>query len=213
MAHQSHPVPMKFLRIACLGVAVVFAAAGAATAQTPPSPAPVPGQPPPPARVRTSPHETISTTIGDRRTGPRITITYGRPFSKDPKRGEIRTIWGGLVPWDKANRLGADEATLLITQAPLKFGDVTIPAGAYTLYLVPSQSGASKLAFSSALGKWGVPVDESKDVARIDLASHAIETAIDQLTLGVEGDPSGAGGVLKIAWEKTVLSAAFTIVK
>src|SRR3954464_11858527 len=63
-----------------------------------------------------SPHETISTVIGDRRTGCRVTVTYGRPFTKDPKTGEPRKIWGGLVPWDKADRLGADEATLLITQ-------------------------------------------------------------------------------------------------
>ena len=33
-----------------------------------------------------SPHETISAIIGGRG-GPRVTITYGRPFSKDPKTG------------------------------------------------------------------------------------------------------------------------------
>ncbi|HTO03966.1 MAG TPA: DUF2911 domain-containing protein, partial [Opitutus sp.] len=81
-----------------------------------------------------SPHETTSTVIGDRRTGNRVTITYGRPYLKDPKTGEARKIWGGLVPWGKANRLGADEATLLLTQKPLVFGKTTIPAGAHTLY-------------------------------------------------------------------------------
>jgi hypothetical protein len=158
-----------------------------------------------------SPHETTSATIGGRG-GPRVTITYGRPFSKDPRSGEIRKIWGGLVPWDKAYRLGADEATLLLTQKPLTFGATTIPAGAYTLYLVPSENGPSKLAFSSNLGKWGVPVDETTDVARIDLKKTPIENDVGQLTISVAGDPATAGaGILKITWEKTEFSAAFNV--
>ena len=36
---------------------------------------------------RISPHETISTVLGDRRTGNRVTVTYGRPATKDPKAG------------------------------------------------------------------------------------------------------------------------------
>src|SRR3954468_11640480 len=94
-----------------------------------------------------SPHETTSAVID----GCRVTITYGRPFTKDPKTGEPRKIWGGLVPGDKAWRTASDEATLLVTQKPLVFGDTTIPAGAYTLYTVPSESGTSKLAISKNL--------------------------------------------------------------
>ena len=166
----------------------------------------------PPARVRISPHETVSTAIGGK-SGPRVTLTSGRPYSKDPKSGEIRKIWGGLVKWDKADRLGADEATLLLTQSPLQFGDVTIPAGAYTLYLVPSEAGVSKLAFSSNLGKWGVPVDETHDVARIALAKAELSSQLDQLTLAVIGNAAGDGGTLAIQWEHTQFSAAFTLKK
>lgn len=154
-----------------------------------------------------SPHETTSVTIGGR-TGPRVTVTYGRPYSKDPKTGEVRKIWGGLVPWDKAYRLGSDEATLLLTQAPLMFGETTIPAGAYTLYLVPSANGTTQLAFSTVLGKWGVPVDETHDLARVDLKKDSVELAVDQLTIAVESDPVG-GGILKITWENTQFSTRF----
>src|SRR6185503_2343082 len=84
-----------------------------------------------------SPHETTSAVID----GSRVTITYGRPFTKDPKSGEPRKIWGGLVPWDKAWRMGSDEATVLITQKALMIGDTEVPAGAYTLYAIPSESG------------------------------------------------------------------------
>ncbi len=179
------------------------AAASTATSTVPPTPAP---------RARVSPHETINTVIGGRG-GNRITLTYGRPYSKDPKTGEIRKIWGNLVKWDKADRLGADEATLLLTQQPLAFGDTVIPAGAYTLYLIPSETGATKLAFSSNLGKWGVPVDESKDVARIELQKDTIAQSVDQLTLAVRSIPDTSGGVLTIQWETTQFSAPFTVKK
>jgi len=159
-----------------------------------------------------SPHETTSAVIGDRRTGNRVTITYGRPFSKDPKTGEIRKIWGTLVKWDRADRLGSDEATLLLTQQPLQIGDTTIPAGAYTLYIVPSENGPSKLAFSSNLGKWGIPVDETHDVARFDLKKDTLDKQIDQLTIAVENVPAG-GGVIKIMWETTQFSLPFTVKK
>jgi hypothetical protein len=161
---------------------------------------------------RISPHETISTVIGDRRTGNMVTLTYGRPYTKNPKTGESRKIWGGLVPWDKADRLGADEATLLITRQPIQIGETTIPAGAYTLYTVPSESGPSKLAFSTNIGKWGVPVDETHDLARVDMKKGTLEKPVDQLTLAIEKDPAG-GGVLKIMWETTEFSVPFTVKK
>jgi hypothetical protein len=167
----------------------------------------------PAARTRTSPHETISTVIGDRRTGNRVTLTYGRPFTKDPKAGTPRKIWGGLVAWDKVDRLGADEATLLITQQPLVIGSTTLPAGAYTLYIVPSEAGVTKLAFSNNLGKWGIPVDESKDVARVDLIKASIEKSVDQLTIAIENDTATGGGVIKIQWENTQFSLPFTVKK
>ena len=163
-----------------------------------------------------TPHETRSWVVGpNRNQGSMITITYGRPFAVHPRKGgEPRKIWGGLVPYGKADRLGADEATLIITQHPLDFGGTTVPAGAHTLYIVPSETGASKLAFSKNIGKWGVPVDETQDVARVDLKRETISENVNQLTLEVENTPAGSmSGVLKIKWEQTQFSAPFTVKK
>ena len=63
-------------------------------------------------RGRVSPHETISAVID----GNRVTLTYGRPYTKDPRAGTPRKIWGGLVPYGQPWRMGADEATILLTQ-------------------------------------------------------------------------------------------------
>lgn len=161
------------------------------------------------AAERKSPHETVSAVVS----GDRVTIVYGRPYTKSPKTGEMRQIWGGLVPWDKPDRLGADEATLLITQKPLVFGATTIPAGAYTLYQIPHADGPLTLAFSSAIGKWGVPVDTEHDVARIELVKGTLPSPVNQLTISVEKDSATKGGVLKIEWENTVYSAPFTVAK
>lgn len=204
--------PTYILLAALTGSASLPAQPAAVPASTPAPVASTAVQPTPPPRARVSPHETIQTVIGGRG-GNRVTLTYGRPYSKDPKSGEIRKIWGNLVKWDKADRLGADEATLLLTQKPLVFGTTEIPAGAYTLYIVPSENGTSQLAFSSNLGKWGVPVDETKDVARVDLKKDTIAQSVDQLTLAIVNDQATGGGVITIQWETTQFSAPFTVKK
>jgi hypothetical protein len=154
-------------------------------------------------QARKSPHETISKVLGDNR----VTITYGRPYTKDPGTGAPRVIWGGIVPWDSPYRLGADEATTLITQKPITIGGTLVPAGAHTLYEIPSESGASKLAISTNVGEWGVPVEVTHDLARVDLKKESLDKPVDQLTLAIEKDGNG-GGVLKIMWETTQFSVA-----
>jgi len=209
---------MKKLSASVFVIAATLLGASPLAAQ--PASTPAPAAPPPAQSAaprampagRVSPHETISGYVGgNRRSGTMITITYGRPYSA---RGEARKIWGGLVPWDKADRLGADEATLLVTPLPLVIGETTIPAGAYTLYIVPSETGVSKLAFSSNIGKWGIPVDEKHDVARVDLKKSTVEKPVSQLTLAVANDPATPnGGVLTITWETTQFSLPFAVKK
>ncbi|HEY0967526.1 MAG TPA: DUF2911 domain-containing protein [Opitutaceae bacterium] len=187
---------MKFIKTVLALAALSFAASLSLNAQPAPRP---------------SPHDVTSAVIGPRGS-PRVIIFYGRPYSKDPKSGEIRKIWGGLVPFGKADRLGANEATTLLTSKPMVIGSTTIPAGAYTLYIVPSETGPSKLAFSKNIGKWGIPVDETQDVARVDLTKSTVDTRVDQLTIAVTNVPAGAnGGQIAITWENTQYTVAFTL--
>lgn len=155
-----------------------------------------------------SPHETISSVID----GNRVTITYGRPYTTKPGTTEARKIWGGLVPYGQPWRMGADEATTLITQKAIEIGGKTIPAGVYTLYMIPSETGASQLVFSTGLGGWGVPVDTKHDFAQVNLTKAALDKPVDQFTMGVSKDPDG-GGVLKLMWESTQFSVSFTVAK
>jgi hypothetical protein len=184
----------------------------AAPAKKAPPPPPLPGA----GTGGNSPHATTSAVIGpSRRDGSMITITYGRPGAVHPRKGgEARKIWGGLVPYGKADRLGADEATSIILQHAIETGGTTIPAGVYTLYIIPQEGEGSKLAFSKSIGKWGVPVDESNDQARVDLKKEALAQAVDPLTITIEGaPPQSMNGVIKIKWERTQFSLPFTVKK
>jgi len=183
-------------------------------------PAPKKAPPPPPlpgaGTGGATPHATTSGVIGpNRREGSMITITYGRPYAVHPRKGgEARKIWGGLVPWGKADRLGADEATSIILQHAIETGGTTIPAGVYTLYLIPQEGEGSKLAFSRSIGKWGVPVDEANDQARVPLKKTALDRNVDQLTISVQNTPAQSlNGVIRIQWEKTEFALPFTVKK
>jgi hypothetical protein len=154
-----------------------------------------------------SPHDTTSAVVN----GDRVTLVYGRPYTKDPHTGEMRKIWGGLVPYGKVWRTGADEATLLITQKPIIIAGTTIPAGAYSLFTLPEEDGSAKLIINKQIGQWGIgpgSYDEKQDLARVDLKKETLEKPVDQFTMAVTRN-----GELKMMWENTQYSAPFTVGK
>jgi hypothetical protein len=79
-----------------------------------------------------SPQDTVRAKVGT----ADVMITYSRPS----KRG--RVIWGGLVPWNAVWRFGADFATHISTTADLTIGTTLVPAGRYTLWMLPSEQGS-----------------------------------------------------------------------
>lgn len=159
-------------------------------------------------RQRVSPHETVTATVD----GNEISVVYGRPYLKDPKSGEKRKIWGGIVPFGKVWRLGADEATQLTTKQPLDFEGTAVPAGTYSLFLMPAEDGSAKLIVNKQTGQWGTKHDEKQDLARIDLKKEAATKAADQFTIAVEkGD--GSGGVLRMMWDEIQYWVPFTVKK
>jgi hypothetical protein len=153
-------------------------------------------------KQRVSPHETVNAIVE----GAKITIVYGRPYSKDPKSGEKRKIWGTLVPYDKVWRMGADEATILTTDKDITIGGTAIAAGSYSLYLWPTEAGA-KLIVNKQTGQWGTKYDEKQDLVRIDLKKEAGAKPADQFTIAVDGS------TLRLTWEDVQYSAAIAAKK
>ena len=143
---------------------------------------------------RASPHETANGTVD----GVTISIEYGRPYVKG------RHILGGLNPWGKVWRLGADESTTMTTSAPLQIGSLSVPAGKHSLYMWVDDN-QPKLIVNNQTGQWGTEYDEKQDLGRVDLVKKMVPK-VEQLTLAIAPNPSG-GGVLRITWDDREYSA------
>ncbi|MBZ5627303.1 MAG: DUF2911 domain-containing protein [Acidobacteriia bacterium] len=135
--------------------------------------------------------------------GKTITIDYSRPKINDPQTGKPRVIYGGLVPYGEVWRAGANEATSFVTQANLLIGGTPVPAGSYTLFILPQQSGPWKLIVSKKTGEWGIPYPgEQFDLARINMKTGKLAAPVEQFTISFDKRGPNAG-VLKFDWEST----------
>jgi hypothetical protein len=135
--------------------------------------------------------------------GANIAIEYGRPALKG------RTPGKDVDPYDgKEWRTGADEQTTLITDKPLKFGTLSVPAGRFGLHSIPVQ-GAWQLIVSKREKGWGIPYPAGQDVGRAPMTMGKAPTAADLLTISIEDTASG--GTLHIDWGTTRASIPFTV--
>jgi len=145
-----------------------------------------------------SPRDTVRAAVGT----ANIEIAYSRPS----KRG--RTIWGGVVEWNKPWRTGANAATQFITSADLMFGNTLVPAGKYTLWSLPTPGG-TKLIVNSQTGQWGTEYDQQRDFVRLDMTQTTLAQPVERFTLAVV--PQGSGGVLKFSWDDREYSIPFRV--
>jgi hypothetical protein len=138
-----------------------------------------------------SPRDTARGTAG--------TVSVMVDYSRPSKRG--RKIWGEVVPWDKVWRLGADFATHVVFSSDVRVGDTDIPAGTYTLWMLPSEAGESKLVVNKAVRIFGTNYNASNDLARIPLRREG-KLVAERLTISV------SDGRLRIHWDDAEYSVA-----
>ncbi len=147
-----------------------------------------------------SPRDTVRASVA----GANLWIDYGRPS----KRG--RVIFGStIVPWGQVWRTGANAATQFRTDRDLEIQGTTIPAGTYTLWTVPNQSGGWKLLFNRQTGQWGTEHDPARDFAQVDLRVTALPAPAERFTISVE--PQNGGGVLQLDWDTTRAAVNFNV--
>jgi len=151
----------------------------------------VAGQQPQPQN-RVSPHETVSATIGD----AEITITYGRPY----RRG--RAVFGALVPYDRVWCPGADEATTLDSTRPLLVGDLKVPPGPHTIWMVPAAERWT-LVVSKEPSGFHTRYNASADLGRVPLDKRMLANAVEQLTFAIDRDRTSPTGAIRMMWEQT----------
>ncbi len=150
---------------------------------------------PPDKSKRPSPPGTAEVTLS----GKTITINYSRPHTHDPKTGEQRKMIGDHEPYGQVWRTGANEATSLKTDADLDINGTTVPAGSYTLFILP-QPGKMTLIVSKKTGEWGIPYPgEANDLARIPM-QFSTTSQVEQFTISFD-KKSETSAVLSFAWE------------
>jgi hypothetical protein len=129
----------------------------------------------------------------------KVTIEYSRPSLRGRK-----AVGGDLVPYGKVCRTGANEATTLTTAIDLNIGGATVPAGKYTLYTLPSETGW-KLIINKQAGQWGTVYDEKQDLVRVDMKTSQLSDPVEQFTILLE--PHGdALTQIALHWENTQVS-------
>ncbi len=134
--------------------------------------------------------------------GATIGIDYGQPL----KRG--RAIFGALVPYDEVWRTGANRATHFTTNRPLRFGDLDVPAGEYTLFTIPQPDGGT-LMINTQTNQGGTTYNPDLDLGRVPLSVEPLDEVVEPFTIAIE--PTDDGGVLKLMWDRTALVTPFTI--
>jgi hypothetical protein len=157
-------------------------------------------QAPPAAEKPLSPPASARTIVA----GKEISIQYSAPSMRG------RKIMGGLVPFEKVWRTGANAATTLVTQGDLRIGTLAVPRGTYTIYTIPA-AGSWTLIVNRQTGQWGTQYDESQDLGRVTMQLRALPSPVETFVITVE--PTGRNrGVLKLTWETTEASVPFELV-
>lgn len=144
--------------------------------------------------------------------GPsRIAITYGQPHARG------RRVEGGLIPMDTVWRFGANMATALHTDLDLRIGDLAVPRGDYTLFILYARDGWS-LIVNRGTGEWGTDYDATKDLGRVPLTARTMAEPEGSLSVYLvpEAAHPASGmadlrGVLRIKWGVTELSAHWQV--
>ncbi len=131
--------------------------------------------------------------------GANISVTYGRPYLRDRVVGETVEPLEGSV-W----RLGADEATTLVTDGDLMVGAAHVPAGEYTLWTLTT-GDATELIINAETGQWGTAYDPSRDLDRTAMTVGTLDTSAEQLTLFLENRE------LRFEWGSMVASVPILV--
>ena len=138
-----------------------------------------------------SPRSNISQIIGL----VSVNLDYSRPSKKS------REIFGGLVPYNKIWRTGANNPTTISFSDYVKINNQLISAGEYHLYSVPTESTLDLVIYEKT-DAWGsLPTfDKSKVIARLSSDFIDLPNTVETFTISFE-NISNNGSTLNIMWD------------
>src|SRR6188472_998092 len=131
-----------------------------------------------------------------------ITVKYHRPLVNG------RKIWGGLVPYGKVWRAGANENTIIEFSDPVSIEGKPLDKGIYGLHMIPNPDSWT-IIFSKTNTGWGsYSYDQKEDALRVDVKPRPLAEQKEALEFEFEDlKPNSTAVTLK--WEK--LGIPFTV--
>ena len=135
--------------------------------------------------------------------GKSITLSYSAPSMKG------RKIFGGLVPYNQVWLAGNGAAATFRTDAPLEIQGLAVPAGEYTLYVLPNAK-EWQLIINKQIGPQALKYDQKLDLGRVPMDMKKAGAPVETLKMTLSSLGSVAGK-LDLAWEGTIASVPFNI--
>jgi len=127
-----------------------------------------------------------------------IEVTYSRPGIKN------RKIFGGMVPYGKVWRTGANSATKISFSTPVKLNGTDIPAGNYELFTIPGEDEWT-IIINKAVNQWGAyQYDENQDLVRIKTTPMEIGESIETFTIEFN-EIRDDSAVMNLVWDHVVV--------
>jgi len=125
---------------------------------------------------RTSPLTVFRVTVSK----ANLVLQYGAPSVKG------RAIWGELVPYGEVWRMGANEATWLETDRPIRLAGKYLPAGRYGLFGIPSDS-VWTIIVNREWDQWGAYYySDAADVFRVEVSIRQESGFSEVMQMNVE---------------------------
>ena len=126
-----------------------------------------------------------------------VTLEYSRPSVKG------RTIFGGLVPYDKLWRTGANANTKITFAHDVEIGNKNVSAGTYAIFAKPGASNW-EVYFYTDSNNWGAPekLDNSKIAAKVTVPVQPMTMQVETFTITFD-DVKTDSANLGILWDKT----------
>jgi hypothetical protein len=132
-----------------------------------------------------------------------VTLDYSSPAVRG------RKIWGTLVAYDKVWRAGANAPTKLTVSRDFSFGGTKVPAGSYTVFMVPGKASWA-VALNSDLAAGENTYDAKKDVARVTTKPVALPALRERLRYTLD-DPQDDKVTIALEWERVRIAVPLTI--
>lgn len=142
------------------------------------------------------------TTVELKKDGTEISVFYSQPSKKG------REIFGGLIPFGKVWRTGANEATTFTTNKDIMFGGKPVPAGKYTLWTIP-EADHWTVILNGKQYSWGVAFsngeasrEAASDIVKVEIPVESVTMPLEMFNISFDE----ATPAMILSWDKTKIT-------